>query len=535
MKIQNIKFWLAFKTFLAALCCIVGTTANAEVQTLRDVQVQLNELGYQPGPADGIWGPRTEQAIRNFFIDNDQEYENFDSMHLLYKMLPLQPDNADIRQTLLLQISNTSAETIVSIPDYANDATIVQGIGTADLFGRGLNDVFLCGTTYRNYVDHPVTVIRLEDTEIIDVTSEVFDEVPTSNQCTSINFTDLNNDDLVDVVYAEAGMDDPPWTGTAAEIALNSGMGLNRITDQFEQNIFGIRSYAIAAGDLNNDEYGEVILSSGTDARRSMVIDFDENGIEIIRNKFAPHQWWDVNNATNMQVADLDGDGESDVFIGGNWASPSNRIIWSGLNGSRVQSYPDTFLGHYSGNWQGDRTNITGADVTTSAIADFDQDGDLDVVNVFEHVSGVWGGSFYHLTYASSSVQILRHDNSRNFSEILPNFTSALGRRFYLPAIIYDINHDSFPDIILNYWNKFGNWRLNSMYSATILINNGGLKFTRQDATDIMGYQNSFGMIFPLGVNDEKTQIMMLQPYSGRAGVMDRQLRIRTAYLEMSE
>ena len=34
--------------------------------TVRDVQRRLTDLGYDPGPADGILGPRTRAAIRAF-------------------------------------------------------------------------------------------------------------------------------------------------------------------------------------------------------------------------------------------------------------------------------------------------------------------------------------------------------------------------------------------------------------------------------------------------------------------------------------
>lgn len=34
--------------------------------TVRQVQQKLNEEGYQVGPVDGIWGPKTESAIKNF-------------------------------------------------------------------------------------------------------------------------------------------------------------------------------------------------------------------------------------------------------------------------------------------------------------------------------------------------------------------------------------------------------------------------------------------------------------------------------------
>ena len=38
---------------------------------IREAQALLAELGYQPGPADGLWGPKTGLALRYFLIDQN--------------------------------------------------------------------------------------------------------------------------------------------------------------------------------------------------------------------------------------------------------------------------------------------------------------------------------------------------------------------------------------------------------------------------------------------------------------------------------
>jgi peptidoglycan hydrolase-like protein with peptidoglycan-binding domain len=43
--------------------------ANDE-STVRNIQAGLQRLGYDPGPADGRFGPKTETAIRRFQQDN---------------------------------------------------------------------------------------------------------------------------------------------------------------------------------------------------------------------------------------------------------------------------------------------------------------------------------------------------------------------------------------------------------------------------------------------------------------------------------
>jgi len=437
------------------------------------------------------------------------------------------PDRSEpsgVRYTLSL--TSKSAASVLSLPEYAEDVTIVQGINVFDVDGDGSNEVFICGTTYRDYVDHPVTVLSVKGGRAIDATATFFgSDIPNSNQCTGIFFTDLNADGLKDVVFTDAGMDDPPWTGTAIEVALNNGSGFRRITDQFEEQTRGIRAYSVAAGQLDSDPYGEIILSSGTDATQSQVLQFNGDQVSIGRNKWAPDQWWDVNNATNMQVVDLDGDGRDDLYVGGNWASPSNRVFWSGLRAGQASVLPDTPIGHYSGNFQGDRANVTGVDITSTAIADFDNDGDLDIVNVAEHVSGRWTGSEYDILYGDSFLQVLSQTARRRFQPVRQFFESDFGHRYYLPAMVADLNNDARPDVILNYWRKAGNWRSDNMFSATILLNLGGMSFQKVEASDLSGYDRTMkGMIFPIEVSGSNTRVLILQPRSGRADFEPRRL-----------
>src|SRR4051812_39330598 len=43
-----------------------GASQQASDQQVRDVQQNLKQQGFNPGPVDGIMGPRTEQALRSY-------------------------------------------------------------------------------------------------------------------------------------------------------------------------------------------------------------------------------------------------------------------------------------------------------------------------------------------------------------------------------------------------------------------------------------------------------------------------------------
>ena len=62
---------------LMVLCLHSGETGAAEPatpppQAVREAQTLLSRLGYQPGPADGIWGEGTRQAYQAFLRDEGQ-------------------------------------------------------------------------------------------------------------------------------------------------------------------------------------------------------------------------------------------------------------------------------------------------------------------------------------------------------------------------------------------------------------------------------------------------------------------------------
>jgi len=44
--------------------------AAAYDQTVYQIQIKLKDLGYNPGPLDGIWGQKTEEAVKGFQRDN---------------------------------------------------------------------------------------------------------------------------------------------------------------------------------------------------------------------------------------------------------------------------------------------------------------------------------------------------------------------------------------------------------------------------------------------------------------------------------
>ena len=49
-----------------------GLLSDASAEAIRETQALLAALGYQPGPADGVWGGQTTQALQDFLRTSGQ-------------------------------------------------------------------------------------------------------------------------------------------------------------------------------------------------------------------------------------------------------------------------------------------------------------------------------------------------------------------------------------------------------------------------------------------------------------------------------
>jgi len=56
--------------FIILVGLILADLAPAKVQLVSQIQSKLEDLGYDPGPLDGIWGQKTEKALKAFQLDN---------------------------------------------------------------------------------------------------------------------------------------------------------------------------------------------------------------------------------------------------------------------------------------------------------------------------------------------------------------------------------------------------------------------------------------------------------------------------------
>jgi ankyrin repeat protein len=64
------KFTLPILLILAAMALLVIETAHAYDAAVFEAQKKLNELGYDAGKPDGVWGKKTSEAVKSFQHDD---------------------------------------------------------------------------------------------------------------------------------------------------------------------------------------------------------------------------------------------------------------------------------------------------------------------------------------------------------------------------------------------------------------------------------------------------------------------------------
>jgi hypothetical protein len=145
----------------------------------------------------------------------------------------------------------------------------------------------------------------------------------------------------------------------------------------------------------------------------------------------------------DVESADVDNDGDLDIVIAGEYA---RNLLFFNDGAGFFEEDPARLFPEKNVN-----DGFPGEDSEDIALADFDQDGDLDIIFVSED-------TIYH--------ELLVNDGSGLFTFIGYDFPSSNGNA----VAVLDLNNDDYPDIII------GNTGQNDVY-----INNQDFTFTQEN------------------------------------------------------
>lgn len=429
------------------------------------------------------------------------------------------------------------------------DQTFAMGSATVrDLDGDSHPELIVTFTTYPDQVAGRPVVLGAAGA-ISTPAGRLFPAgAPMLRNTPVVTFADVDGDGRTDILFGDAGLDQPPFTGSRIAVALNNGDGTYRdVSALLPPEFDTTRSYSLAAGDIDGDGRTEIILPDGSSGARTALLRWNGAGFDAQRGWIDPALWGPPGNLSHqsyLAIHDLDLDGRQDLLVTGQNAEPNARILFrdgSGYSAANLLVLPDGPFGHMPYATQSDPTiPVTqGADVTHAVIADFDSDGKPDLFLMEEQITyykpGVVtdqnlidyayiraNGGF---VYGEFALQVLLNDGGRRFRDnSAASSRQLLGRRSYYGARAIDLNRDGFPDVAAIYVTKPYGSLTGWAWGTTLFLNDGTGAFQVVEGYDVLpslatplarSGQKELGAFFPLRVGRDLTEGLVVELVNG--------------------
>lgn len=356
-----------------------------------------------------------------------------------------------------------------------------------------------------------------------------------------IYFPDLNRDGKEDLVFAEGGLENPPYTGGRIVAALKTANGcFLDVSDLIPPELWATNSYALGIGDLDRNGTPEIVLHAHVgDDRPPSILTWTNNGFTERHNWISQELWyWPIKLASSgaMAIEDMDGDGFADIVCGGNWERPNTRIAFGspgGFKEKNIMILPDGGFGHTTWEeWEQSQT-AQGADCIGALVLDLNNDGKKDLFLMQQQILGFKKGfttgnqstEFESTkqnggtTGAECAIQVFINKGSRKFQDIEPLPPGRyLGWKYYESIIPIDLNGDGFVDVVGGYWTAGTPTQEQGLFGTTFFLNDGTGCFTAVEGPEILPVfgsaadkiQGQLGMFIPTFLSEDGIEGLFL-------------------------
>jgi len=281
---------------------------------VKKTQAYLNDLGYQTGPIDGLWGGKTEQAVIQFLLDKEKIWDgSFDEKELKFIEKVWSSQNFES----LLSVNRTTSRYLRA----KNNCIAAENIDKTyiNAFDKQLSDhLFAFANLDQDNKLDLIQGFEEEPYDIANIREPVNYQVFMSNGdkfapnlpnlvARKILVQDFNADGKDDVVFLNAGPHKPPRPGLTNRILIS---GISGYT--FKELPGGSRiSHGGAAGDLDGDGDVDIIVANGQQQNVQILINLGNGKFKsnTLYSRFEAHPY-------TAEVWDVDKDGLLDIIFG---------------------------------------------------------------------------------------------------------------------------------------------------------------------------------------------------------------------------
>lgn len=331
-----------------------------------------------------------------------------------------------------------------SIPFANNTGHLRDAIAYLDANGDGITDVFMATGEFQ-LMGEVNSILAINDgaLNLTSSTIEFNNSMPPATHARKSIVSDFNGDNLDDIFVFDHGVDNNPFPGSNPKYIIQNTVGSFTWSKLLDQTGF---HHGGASADIDND--GDIdVFVGGFDP--FFYVNNGQGNLLKVDNRFDKS----IQKIFSAELIDVDKDGFVDLLVGAHEQDGDNTsIYWGNTSGS------------YSNNL---RTVLPALDnygtVLDFDAEDLDGDGDRDLI-----INRTGGGN--NNFYIGRRIQLLLNDTGREFTEATNQIDNpGLDTEIWFPWIrIQDIDIDGDLDVISDDLDFNFN-----------LINDGNGNFTR--------------------------------------------------------
>lgn len=416
---------------------LILTYSVAQAGVVDESQKLLNQLGYNAGSVDGIYGGKTERALIKFYKDRSKKFDGRLSSNELTDLYSA----AGVKRKVGADLAGIYIENSKGLPGYpplkpglTGDTYWWNPQWTAyDMNADGFLDFIYTGTmipTNRNITGEatggacggdicrgpmPGPTLFQADRHggFNDVSNKFLDnrKVPGQSLSRQSLVADYNNDGVLDLFIADHAVGTTKGIRDSYFLSHQNGTWIESSATHLSHHSYKIFDHGAATGDIDGDGDFDIVL---TNLNGNLVC-----WINTGNGKLKKRNCGRV-TAAGIELADFDNDGDLDLLHGGHESEPG----WDGT-GIMINNGKGEFRSTIK--FPGPKRYPHVPEVSAW---DLDKDGDLDAVI-----------SRTGVLYVGTAVEVLENLGGGEFSSIL--FEVGPAPESYVPS------HEG------NEWNSF--------------------------------------------------------------------------------